>query len=211
MKKLSEILGRTCIWSLLLLISYPGVCQVDLSTDLERFDQGDTKVFITNGLFKSQGLNMKITLPSNWEKAEAQMPNVIKQFFSPRGGALMITVMKDKTKSTFSPSEVVANTGRKQLEKLFPAPVRIFSINSTVKLNGRAAAAVTYKMLINGDNNFDGADRMVKSITYITYYKNYAVILGFSVTGKSEDFVDELFENISPVFSRIANSIRITP
>ncbi len=207
-KSLIGVPNALCMLLLLLLTGYRGQSQ-DLSGLLGENTSTNTKVFSTHGLAKSQGLNLNIELPLDWEEAEAQMPNVVKQFFSPSGGDLMITVIRDNSKSTFTPNEVAACFTPQILAKIIPSSAHIVAIKSGLKLDGREAGAVTYTMPFSGSSTFDGKDKLVITRTYITFYKNYCIMLGFSTHGNSSAFANKLFEYKSPVFWKIAQTARV--
>ena len=197
------------LFLLLIFVGHTGLCQANLDTDLARFEKGDTKVFSTFELYKAQGLNMRLTLPSNWEERDAQMPNIVKQFFSPTGVSLMVAIRKDNSIVSYTSKEVLASFTPSILQKVFPSPALILSTNSNFQLNGRVAAFVIYKTLVNGNDSFDGNSRMLKCKTYITYYKNYSITLGFTVTGQSEEFVDSMFKYNAPLFVQIAQTMSV--
>ena len=119
----------------------------------------------------------------------------------------MITVIKENSKASFTTQEVTTSLSQNTLRKAFPANVLILSIKSDFMLDGRRAASIVYKRPFDGAKTFDGKDKMIRSKNYVTYYKNYSIVLGFSITGSSEEFVDSLYRYNDLLFEKIAKSI----
>jgi hypothetical protein len=176
----------------------------------KEFTSGYTYAYSTRGHYKNKGVDINAKIPTSWEKAEGDRPNVIHKFVSENG--------KGKEVIMF----MVKDLGLPADQKLSVAEVNEFFTEGTLKeVVPQGGEFISAKRIVI-DNHTGGqiifkltAQRIDQTITtqaihYITLYNNKLVFLQCMVAAKPGESLNDRFNLFLPLFRQVANSIVLT-
>jgi len=156
--------------------------------------------FKTDGLKKSLGLKIKLTIPCSWKQVDGDRPHVVKKFLYNSGdnsvfSTLTITQMpeipsKADINYTFSQDglkELVENMGT-------------FIMGKKIKIDGQDCGEITFKMT----RETPIGTLYVYSLQYYIFYKDKAVVLGYGVSSTNERNLKNKFDTYNMLFRGLA-------
>lgn len=175
------------------------------------FTRGFTKKYSTLDHPKAQGLHLEIKVPMSWMSREGNRPHIV-QFFEGEYGrdGVTMTILVQKVDPPKG-----ARVTQKEIDSLFtasgmkdfmPDGAKVLE-SKPVVLEGEKGGMLVYEI---------SADRLdfsmiVRTMQYMTFYKNRIISLQFSTGGTPENRKEWVaqFEKNRPLFFLIANSLII--
>ncbi len=158
--------------------------------------------FKTDGLKKSLGMKIKLSVPCNWKQADGERPHVVKKFLYNYGensafSTLTITEMPEAPSNT----EVDYMFTEKGLRELI-AGMGTFLTGRKLKIDGQDCGEITLKMT----RNHPIGTLYVYSLQYYFIYYNKIVVLGYAVSSPTDENSKKMFDSYKMLFRGLAGN-----
>ncbi|MBL7743299.1 MAG: hypothetical protein JNN00_07440 [Chitinophagaceae bacterium] len=188
-----------------ILSAYPRISHAQIS-EIKEFQQKKTKIFVSRGEGKSEGLNFSIQYPASYEVSDINAPGVVKGFSNTITGVLfMIAILRHEDEASPEAKRYVLS--KENLEKTMKAvssSAEFIAYKNDFKTTGFPSAYIEFKTSFSDELN--------------TFYRNYAievanysVILSFIVPLEKKINATESkvkFNSYNSFFNVIVNSFK---
>lgn len=158
--------------------------------------------FHAAGHSKSNGVDLTIKYPANWNAREGTRPHITQKFISPDGLAFAIIVIQDLGQSV-SQSEIADFFQPSELKGMVPDGMQYLNAQST-QLEAMPAGILEYRTIMQRV----GASVDLQVWSVIVVYERSMIQFQFTVGGLSNE-VDtaSLMKTYRPIFQQMANSV----
>lgn len=206
----------------LLVIAFVGI-QVQAQTasnELLGFIKGNKEVFLSRGLQKANGLNIRMEYPSGWSTRDGKRPHVLQFFKSPNLFEMAsISVYKVSEFYDLNQEELTLYADDIESQLMSNEMMRsLLIINddttieeykfSTTRLDALSAVMASCKVSTQGNANI-GLIRMFTQ-TYLIVYKKSFIMFQYMIqqhSYESETAFNKRIDDYKPLFQLMANSI----
>lgn len=165
----------------------------------------DWPTYRTDGHTKSNGINLTIKYPNNWDRKEGKRPHIVQKFISPDHRAYAMIVIQDlglPAETTISQEEITAFFEPSELKTMVPDGMQLVDAQKT-KIKGLPAGILEYKA--NMQHIGISVDQQVLSLIFID--KKSMIQLQFAVGGPRGVDTSRLMQQYKPLFMQIANTV----
>lgn len=177
------------------------------------FTEGWKQKFLSKGHAKSKGMNITISYPKSWLKAEGQRPNILQKFApntnAPMIGVMLQTVELPKDLNRKLNQEEQKELASLELTKMFlPEKATIVSHKIT-KLDGQICSMTEYTLTAERAGIKIGQ----KMLTFIIPFNGKLLLINCSSGGEASNGYGEIndrYKKAKPLFLLISSSCVFT-